>query len=158
MSNRKEGESPSRRKSKVSLAMTIIQGLGDPNPSPEWAREMARQLIFCPFNLFSIKRRRAVSFADYWISVRGIRGNPSVAKTLIFGWGNLSERSSQKSFKEPNKLKSYRKPTQVDWCKCTKANERNFVKELGKTARRKFARCLPRPLSCSIQYRIKFVV
>ena len=33
MSNRKEGESPSRRKSKVSLAMTIIQGLGDPKLS-----------------------------------------------------------------------------------------------------------------------------
>ena len=55
MSNRKEGESPSRRKSKVSLAMTIIQGLGDPNPSPERAREMARRLIFRPFDSFSRK-------------------------------------------------------------------------------------------------------
>jgi hypothetical protein len=35
MSNRKEGESPSRRKSKVSLAMTIIQGLGDPKLNTE---------------------------------------------------------------------------------------------------------------------------
>ena len=35
MSNRKEGESPSRRKSKVSLAMTIIQGLGDPKLNAE---------------------------------------------------------------------------------------------------------------------------
>ena len=35
MSNRKEGESPSRRKSKVSLAMTINQGLGDPKLNAE---------------------------------------------------------------------------------------------------------------------------
>ncbi len=55
MSNRKEGESPSRRKSKVSLAMTIIQGLGDPNPSSESCRGMDRRLIFRPFDLFSRK-------------------------------------------------------------------------------------------------------
>ena len=28
----------------------------------------------------------------------------------------------------------YRKPTQVGWCQCTKARERNLVKELGKPA------------------------
>ncbi len=40
MSNRKGGESPPRRKSKVSLAMTINQGLGGPNPSTErWTRD-----------------------------------------------------------------------------------------------------------------------
>jgi len=35
MSNRKPGESPGRRKPKVSLAMTISQGLGGPNPNTE---------------------------------------------------------------------------------------------------------------------------
>ena len=35
MSNRNEGESPSHRKPKVSLAMVISQGLGGPNPVTE---------------------------------------------------------------------------------------------------------------------------
>ena len=35
MSNRNGSESLPHRKSKVSLAMTISQGLGDPNPTPK---------------------------------------------------------------------------------------------------------------------------
>jgi len=35
MSNRKRGEIPLHRKPKVSLAMTIIQGLGGPKFMPE---------------------------------------------------------------------------------------------------------------------------
>ena len=37
MSNRNAGESPARHKSKVSLAMLINQGLGDPKPNPKGA-------------------------------------------------------------------------------------------------------------------------
>ena len=39
MSNRKLGESPSRRKPKVSLAMTISQGLGEPKVHPKGVAE-----------------------------------------------------------------------------------------------------------------------
>ena len=35
MSNRKAGENPAHRKPKVSLAMTIIQGLGGPKGKPK---------------------------------------------------------------------------------------------------------------------------
>ncbi len=35
MSNRKAGESPAHRKPKVSLAMTISQGLGGPKTNPK---------------------------------------------------------------------------------------------------------------------------
>ena len=35
MSNRNAGESPARHKSKVSLAMLINQGLGEPKPNPK---------------------------------------------------------------------------------------------------------------------------
>ena len=35
MSNRNAGESPAHRKPKVSLAMTISQGLGDPKEKPK---------------------------------------------------------------------------------------------------------------------------
>jgi hypothetical protein len=35
MSNRNSGENPERRKPKVSLAMTIIQGLGGPKEKPK---------------------------------------------------------------------------------------------------------------------------
>jgi hypothetical protein len=49
MSNRKLSESLSRRKSKVSLARMIHQGLGGPNLLPEMVRGMDSRLIFRPY-------------------------------------------------------------------------------------------------------------
>ena len=49
MSNHKSGERPDRRKPKVSLAMSISQGLGGPNPRSERIAGMDRRLIFRPF-------------------------------------------------------------------------------------------------------------
>ncbi len=72
-------------------------------------------------------------------------------KISFFGRENPSERSSQKSFQELKELNPYRKPTQVDWYKYTKANERNFVKELGKTTRRKLARCLAAFMAAAVK-------
>ena len=48
MSNRKSGESPDRRKSKVSSAMSISRGLGGPkdNPGLGQGRPMDSWLIF----------------------------------------------------------------------------------------------------------------
>ena len=39
MSNRKSGENPDGRKPKVSLAMTISQGLGGPKVNPKGVAE-----------------------------------------------------------------------------------------------------------------------
>ena len=46
MSNRKSGKIPDRRKSKVSLAMEVNQGLGGPNRPPEKVFGMDNRLIF----------------------------------------------------------------------------------------------------------------
>ncbi len=51
----------------------------------------------------------------------------------------------------------YRKPTQVDWCECTKVNGWNLVKELGKKAGVSSQYALPRSL-CSWQSFISFIL
>ncbi len=48
MSNHKADERSARRKPKVSLAMSIIQGLGGPNLRPERVTGMDSRLIFRP--------------------------------------------------------------------------------------------------------------
>jgi len=53
MSNHNPGKIPGRRKPKVSLAMYIIQGLGDPNPAPEEELGMDNRLIFRSLYLFT---------------------------------------------------------------------------------------------------------
>ena len=74
---------------------------------------MDSRLIFLPFDIFSAKWRNLVVYKDKWISLIG-------------------EHITQKSFKEPKILKPYRKPTQVDECKCIQANKWKLLKELGK--------------------------
>lgn len=49
MSNRNASEKDAHRKSKVSLAMDINQGLGDPNFVTERLQGMDSWLIFQPF-------------------------------------------------------------------------------------------------------------
>lgn len=53
MSNHNPGKIPGRRKPKVSLAMYIIQGLGDPNPDAERSWGMDNRLIFRSLYLFT---------------------------------------------------------------------------------------------------------
>ena len=48
MSNHNAGEIPAHRKPKVSLAMTIIQGLGGPKCCIKRCSAMDRRLIFLP--------------------------------------------------------------------------------------------------------------
>ena len=50
MSNHNSDEISEHRKSKVSLAMIINQGLGGPNPAPKGELEMDSWLIFQPSN------------------------------------------------------------------------------------------------------------
>lgn len=54
MSNRKRGESPRRRKPKVSSAMSIIGGLGVPKDNLAFGlgRPMDSRLIFLPLHAF----------------------------------------------------------------------------------------------------------
>ena len=54
MSNRKSGESPDRRKPKVSSAMSIIGGLGVPKDNCAFGhgRPMDSRLIFRPLHAF----------------------------------------------------------------------------------------------------------
>ena len=53
MSNRNSGESPEHRKPKISLAMTISQGLGGPNLFSKRKWGMDSRLIFRPLGFFS---------------------------------------------------------------------------------------------------------
>ena len=55
MSNRNPDEISGRRKSKVSLAMAISQGLGGPNLVPEMVLGMDSGLIFPPLYTCSLK-------------------------------------------------------------------------------------------------------
>ena len=65
-SNRNAGESPARRKTKVSLAMSIIQGLVGPKRMTKVARD--GQQVNIPVLLYiSMEGRSLVCVAYYWI-------------------------------------------------------------------------------------------
>jgi len=76
MSNRNSGKKPERRKPKVSLAMVIIQGLGGPKGKPKGVPDGQPVNIPALRIIFSSRRRRFVTRADYRISVLALRGNP----------------------------------------------------------------------------------
>ena len=67
MSNHKRGESPLRRKPKVSSAMSIIGGLGVPKDNCAFGhgRPMDSRLIFRP--LRSVRRRDGVQYVGHII-------------------------------------------------------------------------------------------
>ena len=71
-SNHKQGENPCRRKPKVSLAMTIIQGLVGPKAMAKAAAD--GQLVNIPaLWCISMAGRSEVYRAYYWIYVCGVR-------------------------------------------------------------------------------------
>ena len=55
MSNRKSGEIPDHRKSKVSLATAIGQGLGGPKLNAERYLAMDNRLIFRSYHCFLLE-------------------------------------------------------------------------------------------------------
>ena len=123
MSNRKAGESPARRKPKVSLAMVISQGLGGPNPYTERSWGMGSRLIFRPSSCISPERRSVVTWAYYWIYVSSLRGSPNgEGEGLSTDKPTWVSTLPRKALWELIQLEPYRKPPQVGWCKCTKAN------------------------------------
>ena len=89
MSNRKSGESPDRRKPKVSLAMTINQGLGGPKANPKGVVE--GQPVNIPAHLYSFRGVRRHGIREcYWIHFSA----PKRGGRLGFGRANSDKVSS----------------------------------------------------------------
>ncbi len=132
MSNRNQGEIPWHRKPKVSLAMTINQGLGGPKVKPKGVTD-GQSVNIPTLQHFFEEWRSLVIRASYWILVVCLRIFKSRQNVLLrqnkFGWAGYLEKLVELKMLDP-----YRKPTQVGECKCTKVNGWNLVKELGKQA------------------------
>ena len=73
MSNRNPGESPGRRKPKVSLAMTISQGLGGPKLNTERCSSDGMPVNIPAPRYFFNGVRILVGKAGYWIPVPNLR-------------------------------------------------------------------------------------
>ena len=65
-SNHNEGETPSRRKTKVSLAMSIIQGLVGPKAMARAAAD-GHEVNIPRLLYYAMEGRSAVCIAHYWI-------------------------------------------------------------------------------------------
>lgn len=98
MSNRKPDERSGHRKPKVSLAMTISQGLGDPKGKPKGLSD-GQPVNILALLLDNLIMRSAVLRASYWILVNNVRRNPSIVESVSYGRHNPKERASQKSDK-----------------------------------------------------------
>ena len=68
MSNHNQGEIPWHRKPKVSLAMTINQGLGGPKLKPKGVGD-GQPVNIPALQYFSKEWRNLVGRANYWIFV-----------------------------------------------------------------------------------------
>ncbi len=109
MSNHNRREIRRHLKSKVSLAMTINQGLGGPNPTPKGLGD--GQPVNIPAPTHIILKNDAVK-----ILVRVIGFLSRVC-------GSFKNQIARKSFSGViYACRPYCKPTQVGWCECTKVN------------------------------------
>ena len=73
MSNRNAVESAAHRKSQVSLAMVIIQGLGGPNHAYRRVAGDGQPVNIPAPQLFFNRVRNLVGKAGYWILVSNLR-------------------------------------------------------------------------------------
>ena len=108
-SNHKSGEIPDHRKPKVSLAMSISQGLVGPKPMAKAGGN--GQLVNIPaLRIFLMTGRNLVHRSYYWIYVHGIRACSRKIRNTAFNRapncfenpaqqcaGNLMEQVSKKS-------------------------------------------------------------
>ncbi len=117
MSNHNSDERSEHRKPKVSLAMSISQGLGDPKEQPRGESDGQPVNIPAPGHVFE-KVRKLVIRAHYWICAHALWSNLRGVQSLGYGPGNPNERFPQKSLQELNVFGSYRKPTKVGRRKC----------------------------------------
>ena len=99
MSNRNSDENSEHRKPKVSLAMTISQGLGGPKGKPKGVPDGQPVNIPAP-ELFFDKVRNLVSKASYWILVADLSFGKS--------WREVCLRTG-----EPCRASSLEKPLRV---------------------------------------------
>jgi hypothetical protein len=112
-SNRNAGEIPARRKTKVSFAMIISEGLVGPKEMTKVGSD--GQMVNIPSPVYiSMERRRTHVLAHYWICVVGTRVigqvNPPMldsvqGKFLASAWEirakSLPRKSSKIRYKEP---------------------------------------------------------
>ena len=71
-SNRKAGETPARRNTKVSLAMVISQGLVGPKPIPNGGGD-GEQVNIPAHRYVPMEGRSVVLSAPYWIGAGAMR-------------------------------------------------------------------------------------
>jgi hypothetical protein len=105
-SNRKEGEIPSRRNTKVSFAMTISEGLVGPKEMVKTGSD--GHMVNIPWLVYdAMEWRSAVLWADNRISVHAVRKTfqenpeviiPSGVEMRRFADVNSEERASKKTF------------------------------------------------------------
>ena len=121
MSNRNAGEIPAHRKPKVSLAMTINQGLGGPKEKPIGVSD--GQSVNIPtlshMSLSATKFSNSGELSDSCFLLKIFQEQRECSASA--GQTRMS-RLPGKPLKRYYMGKPYRKPTQVGWCKCTKVN------------------------------------
>lgn len=92
MSNHKSGEIPDHRKPKVSLAMAISQGLGDPKANPKGVAEGQPVNIPAPRLNFFLRWRKFVVFVYYWIYISALRIIQWSGRSSDFGRDDRGEQ------------------------------------------------------------------
>ena len=93
MSNRNPDESSGHRKPKVSLAMTISQGLGGPKGKPKGVPD--GQPVNIPVHPLNNLKRTESSTLGVLLDLRlSYEDFPSRPKISFFGGGNSEEHSS----------------------------------------------------------------
>ena len=95
-SNRKEGETPSRRNTEVSRAMVIIPGLVGPKPIPNGGGD-GEQVNIPAHQCSPMEGRSAVCTAGYWIPVGALRRLRRQIRVAILQGESQDEDSSESS-------------------------------------------------------------
>jgi hypothetical protein len=119
-SNRKTGENPVRRNTKVSFAMVISEGLVGPKGIPNGGLD-GEQVNIPAHCCVAMEGRSVVPEASYWIGAGGLRASGrQIRQTLPRGSSECAATAKQMRgarFREKllsiNVSVPYRKPTQV---------------------------------------------
>jgi len=144
-SNRNAGEIPARRKTKVSLAMLISQGLVGPKVMAK--AETDGHMVNIPWlQRGAMGGRSLVCFAHYWICVRARRkvsrkirylllmAIPTRAKILSVRGKEIKQSRLPRKTSKHNRGGTVPQTDTGSLVEKTKANEWFFPKELGKKA------------------------
>jgi len=132
MSNRITGENPVRRKTKVSSAMTISWGLVGPKSNPRGVDD--GKLVNIPALRHGFLQMTQFSSMGGAMICRLWPDERRAVCSFVLAQSNPYEQVAKKILQKSTISDPYRKPTQVVWHQCAKANKWNLVKELGKKA------------------------